>query len=102
VTISKTATFPMSVRLPGELREQIDRLRHQERRSLNGQIIVLLEEAVAARRDAAPPAARRQPLNADSQARDPETRRAGRGSKPAPCPHRVPTGTYCKRCQRVV
>ena len=40
---------PTSIRLPDELREQIERLARAERRKPSNMIIVLIEEAIAAR-----------------------------------------------------
>ena len=95
MTVAAAGT-PTRVRLPGELKQQIEAIREDERRSLNAQIIVLLEEAVAARgadTPAAPPTHR---------AGAPDTpARPGR-TRPRPCVHRVEKGAFCKRCQRVI
>lgn len=96
---------PVSVRIPPQLRTLIDELREQERRSLNAQIIVLLEEALAERAlgEGESPAMRAggtetpRPEAAPSPSARTTTRTRHRS-----CPHRVPKGAFCKRCQRVI
>jgi hypothetical protein len=91
---------PVSVRLPGRLRDTIETMRQDDRRSMNAQIIVLLEEAVAAR--GTPDVDGGGEHSGGTERASVPPRPATGVNRRGPCPHRTPKGAYCKRCQRVI
>lgn len=109
----KNATLHLRVRAP--LREALERLAARERRKLSAYVESVLEqhaeralgdELVERGRSTAltsvdQPTANDDPLEPSVPGVPPRTRPRASAQKPKDglCPHRVPIGSYCKRCE---